>query len=415
MKKMKKWLLLVPLVLVACSRVDEMQESPQTEASVSQSEVSSSENAESKTTTEKEFEPASVEVVEAYPNLMFEEPLYYTTTNDQDNTAFVVERTGKIRYFENKMDTKETITFIDLSSKINTEGNEMGLLGLAFHPDFDQNGYFFVNYTSNDGTVIARFEADPETLEVKMETESTVLTFPQPYANHNGGHLAFGPDGYLYIGVGDGGGSGDPEGNAQDLNELYGKLLRIDVDQSNNGQAYGIPADNPFTANTDDYREEIYAYGLRNPWRFSFDTEKDRLWLADVGENTIEEIDWIENGLNYGWNLKEGTNEFNPAGTVNPTELRDPIFEYDHAEGQSITGGYVYYGKENPSLTGSYIYGDFISGKIWALWKPDEATEGKNVELADTDLMISSFGVTQDGELIIVDFNGKLYTVEEKD
>ncbi len=345
---------------------------------------------------------------------MFEEPLYYTTINDQDNTAFVVERTGKIRYFENQPDTKETSTFIDLSSKISTEGNEMGLLGLAFHPDFEQNGYFFVNYTSDEGTVIARFEANPTTLEVKIETEKIILTFPQPYANHNGGHLAFGPDGYLYIGVGDGGGSGDPKGNAQSLTELYGKLLRIDVDQSTNGQTYGIPADNPFAANTDDYREEIYAYGLRNPWRFSFDTEKDRLWLADVGENTIEEIDWIEKGQNYGWNLKEGTNEFNPAGSVNPSKLMDPIYEYDHTEGQPITGGYVYYGKENPSLTGSYIYGDFVSGKIWALWKPDGAAESKNVKLADTDLMVSSFGVDQAGELIIVDFSGKLYTMKEK-
>ena len=401
---------------MACSRIDETQEVPQTESSVSQSEVSSSEIAESKTTTEKEFEPASVEVVEAYPNLTFEEPLYYTTINAQDNMAFVVERTGKIRYFKNQTDSKETTIFIDLSSKISTSGNEMGLLGLTFHPDFEQNGYFFVNYTSDEGTVIARFEADPTTLEAKMETEKIILTFPQPYANHNGGHLAFGPDGYLYIGVGDGGGSGDPKGNAQNLTEFYGKLLRIDVDQSSNGQAYGIPADNPFAANTEDYREEIYAYGLRNPWRFSFDTEKDRLWLADVGENTIEEIDWIENGQNYGWNLKEGTNEFNPvADSGDPAELIDPIYEYDHTEGQSITGGYVYYGKENPSLTGSYIYGDFISGKVWALWKPDETIEGKNVELADTDLMISSFGVNQNGELVIVDINGKLYTIVEKE
>lgn len=395
---------------MACSQMDETQDVPQNESMTSQSEATSSES----TSSQKAIETMKLAVVEAYPNLVFEKPLDYTTLNSQGNIAFVVEQTGFIYYFEDQAEVKEKTLFIDLSSKISAEGNEMGLLGLAFHPEFEQNGYFFVNYTSEDGTVIARFEADPETLEVKMETESIVLTFPQPYANHNGGQLVFGPDGYLYIGVGDGGGSGDPDFNAQDLTELYGKLLRIDVDQASNGKAYGIPADNPFADNKEGNREEIYAYGLRNPWRFSFDPKNERLWLADVGQNKIEEINWIESGQNYGWNIKEGTSEFNSDSSVDSTELINPIFEYLHSEGESITGGFVYYGNENPDLTGSYIYGDFISGKIWALTKPDATTAAENVELVDTDLMISSFGVTQDGELVIIDYSGKLYRLEEK-
>lgn len=400
--------MILPLVLMACSRTDEIEEPPQDDSAITQSKTTSSKTASSK----EKIADRKFEVVEAHPNLTFEKPLGYVTLNSKDLIAFVVEQTGKISYFENQTMVKEKTTFIDLSSKISTAGGEMGLLGLAFHPDFEQTGYFFVHYTTDFGSVIARFKADQETLEVELDTETILLTFPQPYANHNGGQLAFGPDGYLYIGVGDGGGSGDPDGNAQDLTELYGKVLRIDVDQTDDGKSYGIPADNPFVENKKNYREEIYAYGLRNPWRFSFDAETERLWLADVGQNKLEEINWIEKGQNYGWNIKEGTSDFNPSGSSDFSELIHPVLEYPHSEGKSVTGGYVYYGQEHPELKASYIYGDFISGKIWGLSETEEMSGVKNTELADTDLMISSFGVTQDGEIMIVDYNGKLYKLE---
>ena len=215
-------------------------------------------------------------------------------------------------------------------------------------------------------------------------------------------------DGYLYIATGDGGSGGDPQGNGQNRETLLGKILRMDVDSKDSGLNYAIPPDNPFTGNTEGYREEIYAYGLRNPWRFSFDPLTNRLWAADVGQDTVEEIDLIEKGGNYGWNIMEGSLCFNPPAGCDPKGLELPVYEYEHPLGDSITGGYVYRGEELPMLQGAYIYGDFVSGLIWGLWY-EEGKGNRNFTLAETGLNISSFGIDEDNELYLTAFDGKIY------
>ena len=238
----------------------------------------------------------NLEIANAYPALSFDRPLYFAVAGDGGTDCFVVEQTGRILVFADSPDVAEASVFLDLSDTIDRGGNEKGLLGLAFHPDYRQNGYLYVNYTNQTNTVIARYTLSANNpLEADPASEQILLTFSQPYANHNGGQLAFGPDGYLYIATGDGGSGGDPQNNAQNPSSLLGKILRIDVDQSGGGQNYGIPADNPFANNTQGYREEIYALGLRNPWRFSFD-EQGTLWVADVGQSSREEIDLVELG-----------------------------------------------------------------------------------------------------------------------
>lgn len=404
MKHLSVCLLSIVIFVGACAQTKDTNQIPSSESS----STNETQNPDS-------FEPLNYEVVEAYPNLTFDQPLHYTTADEAINRIFVVERTGKIKVFENDREATEAKIFVDLTTKIDSSGQEKGLLGLAFHPEFAENGYFYVNYTTEENTVISRFTTDLATLsEVDLASEEILLEFPQPYPNHNGGHLAFGPDGYLYIATGDGGSSGDPQNNAQDLTKIYGKLLRIDVNTASGDENYSIPEDNPYSGNTNGYAEEVFAYGLRNPWKFSFDEKRDLLFAADVGQNTMEEINLIEKGSNYGWNIMEGTLEYKAHDVVDAAALKKPIWEYDHSLGQSITGGYTYYGEENPSLNGVYIYGDFISGKIWGLWL-DEDKQVENVELQDTDLMISSFGVDEQGELVIVDFNGKLYKLNEQE
>lgn len=418
MKHLSVCLLSIVIFVGACAQTKDTNQIPSSE---SNSVVESFTESKSESSSTKEnqnsnsFEFLNYEVVEAYPNLTFDQPLHYTIANDATNRIFVVERTGKIKVFENDREATEAKIFVDLTTKIDSSGQEKGLLGSAFHPRFAENGYFYVNYTTEENTVISRFTTDLATLsEVDLASEEILLEFPQPYPNHNGGHLAFGPDGYLYIATGDGGSSGDPQNNAQDLTKIYGKLLRIDVNTASGDENYSIPEDNPYSGNTNGYAEEVFAYGLRNPWKFSFDEKRDLLFAADVGQNAIEEINVIEKGSNYGWNIMEGTLEYKANDGVDAAALKEPIWEYDHSLGQSITGGYTYYGEENPSLNGVYIYGDFISGKIWGLWL-DEDKQVENVELQDTDLMISSFGVDEQGELVIVDFNGKLYKLNEQE
>ncbi|SIO21009.1 Glucose/arabinose dehydrogenase, beta-propeller fold [Carnobacterium alterfunditum] len=419
MKYLSVYLLSAVVLLGACAPAEETSKVTSSETSSSETtsteESSDSSKQSSQTTETKSFEPLDHELVEAYPNLTFDQPLHYTTADDGTNQVFVVERTGKIKVFENEEEATEAKVVVDLSTKIDFNGQEKGLLGLAFDPEFEENGYFYVNYTTKETTVISRFTTDPTNVaEVDLTSEVILLEFPQPYANHNGGHLAFGPDGYLYIATGDGGSGGDPQRNAQDLTKIYGKLLRIDINAADGDKNYGIPDDNPYSDNTTGYVEEIFAYGLRNPWKFNFDEKRDLLIAADVGQNAMEEINLIEKGGNYGWNIMEGTLEHRASDEADMTELEAPIWEYDHSLGQSITGGYTYYGEENPSLDGVYLYGDFITGKIWGLWL-DEDQQVENVELADTELMISSFGVDEQGELIIVDFNGKLYKLTEQE
>jgi glucose/arabinose dehydrogenase len=344
-------------------------------------------------------------VENAFPNLSFTNPVGIYDANDETNRLFVVEQIGDIQVFENDPSASTYSSFLDFSSEV-TAGGEQGLLGLAFHPNYATNGYFYIYYIDeiNEDSVLSRFSVNATDMNKTDEfSEVELLRIPQPYANHNGGQIAFGPDGYLYIALGDGGNAYDPHGNAQNRSTLLGSILRIDVDS---GSPYSIPEDNPFYGNTDGYKEEIFAFGLRNPWRFSFDVDSGDLWVGDVGQNQIEEIDIVKNGMNYGWNTREGTHEINPG--TNVTTLVDPIWEYDHSLGISITGGFVYRGTELSELEGKYIYGDYGSGRVWALEFSGDTAINNNL-LVDTPLNIPSFGVDANNELYICAFDGYIY------
>lgn len=354
-----------------------------------------------------------INLVNAFPNLTFSRPLDLQSPEDNSNRLFVVEQGGTIKVFENDESVENTTTFFDIGNRIASSG-ELGLLGLAFHPNFGTNGFFYVTYTpSNDLAIVSRFKVsatNPNLADVTSET--VLLRIPQPFDNHNGGQLAFGPDGYLYISSGDGGGAGDPNGNAQNLNNLLGKILRIDVDVLENGLEYSIPADNPFV-DTQGTRGEIFAYGLRNPWRFSFDEQSGTMWAGDVGQGELEEIDVIENGGNYGWNILEGTMCYNAVNCETEGTIA-PVFEYDHdSNDKSVTGGYVYRGSKVPSLEGLYLYGDFVSGRIWAL-TTNLGSNLNNQLLLETGLNISSFGTDENNELFVCSFDGNIYRFEEK-
>lgn len=355
-------------------------------------------------------------VFEAFPNLSFGRPLGIQHAGDETGRLFVVEQSGVISVFPNETDVEEADIFLNIQDRVTDASNEEGLLGLAFHPDYETNGYFYVNYTASnpDRTVISRFSVSGSDANISdAASETVLLSFNQPYGNHNGGHLSFGPDGYLYIAVGDGGSAGDPENNGQDRTTLLGSILRIDVDTQENGNEYGIPDENPFTDNNEGYREEIFAYGLRNPWRFSFDADTNELWAGDVGQNSMEEIDLIESGLNYGWNIMEGTSCY-PTGTECDRDgLEPPVFAYGHSQGdRSVTGGYVYRGSDIPELIGLYIYADFLSGRIWAL-DISNPNNPENTELLNSDLNISSFGTDSNNELYLTAFDGKIYRFGE--
>jgi glucose/arabinose dehydrogenase len=291
--------------------------------------------------------------------------------------------------------------FLDVSD-LTDPGGEQGLLGLAFHPDFEDNGRFFVDYTDTGGdTVVAEYRAgggraDPGSAKVLLRVE-------QPYPNHNGGGLEFGPDGYLYIAMGDGGSAGDPEDRAENRDDLLGKLLRIDVDGAS---PYEIPASNPFAGGGG--RPEVWAYGLRNPWRFSFDQPARTLWIADVGQSAREEVNRVtfrRGGLDYGWNEMEGTACYEPPTGCDEQGSVTPITEYTHEDGCSITGGHVYRGRRFPVLRGGYFFSDFCSGKVWAI-DAEGPTRQRPIELLDTEHAVSSFGVDARGELYLTDLAG---------
>jgi glucose/arabinose dehydrogenase len=344
-----------------------------------------------------------------FPNLTFTRPVGIHSAEDGSNRLFVVEQQGKIKVFDNDANVSNSQIFLDLTDQI-TYGGERGLLGLTFHPNFNVNGYFYVYYTElgTEDSVISRFtvsSVDPNMANISSEIK--LWRVAQPYGNHNGGQILFGPDGNLYISLGDGGGSGDPAGNGQNRATMLGSILRIDVDS---GFPYEIPNDNPFFENGNGWAEEIFAFGFRNPWRFSFDSITGLLWTADVGQSTWEEINIVEKGKNYGWNAREGNHDFNPS--TNVTELIDPIYEYSHSLGNSITGGYVYRGSNLKGLIGKYIYGDFGSGRIWAL----EYSGGvvlNNTEIINSNLNIASFGIDANRELYICAFNGNIYKLIE--
>jgi len=333
-------------------------------------------------------------------------PVQVTHAGDRSGRLFIVEQGGRIRILKNGRLLPRP--FLDITSKV-TSGGEMGLLSVAFHPRFVENGRFFVNYTTGEGerlrSVVAEYRVSPDA-DVAATVERVLLEVSQPFRNHNGGLNLFGPDGMLYIGFGDGGSGGDPMNNGQRLDTLLGKLLRIDVD---GGTPYRAPSDNPFVGRAG-ARGEIWAYGLRNPWRFAFDRTTGRLFVGDVGQNRLEEVDIVERGKNYGWRVMEGTSCYNPASGCNREGLELPIAEYDHAAGCSITGGQVYRGSRIPGLVGRYLFGDYCSGRIWALTETGGA-RWTMTQVISTDLRISSFGEDAAGEVYVVDHSGAVYLI----
>ncbi len=346
----------------------------------------------------------------AFPNLSFSRPV--GIFNADDNRLFVVEQVGIIQIIDSSESNDSTKVFLDIQDQV-LYGGEQGLLGLAFHPEFNSNGLFYINYVADEPrrTIVSEFRIMDNDHDLANESsEVIILEVLQPYSNHNGGEILFASDGYLYIAMGDGGGSGDPDKNGQDRTTLLGAILRIDIDSKTSGNNYAIPNDNPFVGNLEGYREEIFAYGLRNPWRMSFDFNTSSLWVGDVGQNSYEEIDIVENGGNYGWNIQEGTHCYITLD-CDSSGLQPPVWEYDHSEGTSITGGYVYYGTKIPSLYTKYIYGDYGSGKIWALTVNSSNTE--NILIADSTVNIASFGVSYNGEYYICGYDGIIYTLEE--
>lgn len=338
-------------------------------------------------------------------------PVFATHAGDGSNRLFILEKAGTIRIWQDN--ALLATPFLDITDRVNSSGNEQGLLGLAFPPAYSSLGYFFVNYTDRNGdTVVARFTTLADAPDQADATsEQILLQIDQPAGNHNGGMIAFGPDGYLYIGMGDGGGAGDRYENGQNPDALLGKLLRIDV-TSDPSQPYTIPADNPWVANDwngVDVRDEIWAVGLRNPWRFSFDRTTGDLWIGDVGQNQYEEINFTaagEGGLNYGWPIMEA-NDCYRESNCSMEGLVLPVAEYSHAGHCSVTGGYVYRGQMFPALQGIYLYGDYCSGALWAL-APAGAEGWSNAEVLRSDVRLSSFGQDEAGELYLVDMGGRL-------
>ncbi|MGD9571278.1 MAG: sorbosone dehydrogenase family protein [Thermoleophilia bacterium] len=334
--------------------------------------------------------------------------LYVTAAPGQRNRLYVVQQSGRVRVLERGRLVSRP--FLDVSGRISA-GGERGLLGLAFHPGYARNGRFFLNYTDRAG--------DTRVVEMRRGAGGrarpgvrVLLTIPQPYSNHNGGHLAFGPDGMLYIGTGDGGSGGDPEGHGQRLDTLLGKILRIDVDSRPAGRAYGIPAGNPFAGGGG--RPEIWAYGLRNPWRFSFDRTRGDLWIGDVGQNDIEEIDFARagaaGGVNFGWNAFEGRSPYPGGDPVNGRAPTAPVAQYTHSAGCSVTGGFVYRGTRAGALRGRYVYADYCSGRVWSMragpspGAPREETGRLGVSLSN----VTSFGEGGGGDLYVL-AGGTLY------
>jgi glucose/arabinose dehydrogenase len=337
-------------------------------------------------------------------------PVDLQNAADGTDRLFVVEQQGLIRIVNNA--TIVPTPFLDITSLVDF-GGEKGLLGLAFHPGYSQNRRFFLNYdrivSGQMQTVIAEFlTLSTNSSQADPNSERILFTVNQPFPNHKGGQLAFGPDGFLYIGLGDGGSGGDPLGNGQNRQTLLGKMLRIDVDHTSPGLQYAIPADNPFLNGVD--RGEIWAYGLRNPWRFSFEMSSGRLFCGDVGQDKFEEIDILQKGGNFGWNTMEGLHCFNPASGCNMNGLILPIIEYDHSQGDAVIGGYVYHGPAIPRLSGTYLYSDFESGTIWGLTE-NSMGQWTRFQLIAGGRHISSFGRDEAGELYALDYSGTLLRI----
>jgi glucose/arabinose dehydrogenase len=338
----------------------------------------------------------------------FNGPILVTNAGDGSNRLFVVEQPGVIKVIQDGA-TLET-PFLDINEEVGNAGNEQGLLGLAFHPDYESNGVFYVNYTNVTGdTVVSRFNvsADPNVADPASEVH--ILEVHQPYENHNGGNLVFGPDGYLYIGLGDGGSGGDPQGNGQNMDVLLGKMLRVDV---NSGDPYGIPTDNPFANGGG--APEVWASGLRNPWRYSFDRLTGDLYIGDVGQGEWEEIDFLPAGIvggsNFGWNYYEGNHRYQDTPPVS-VQFIMPVTDYRHESRCSVTGGFVYRGATLPEWDGIYFYGDYCSGEVFGLFQAPDGTWNTQV-LFMTGAFITSFGEDEVGELYFSDRGGSIFQLQ---
>ena len=362
----------------------------------------------------------------------FEKPLYITNYPNDNDILLVIEQEGIIKIVENNQITK--IPFLDISDRVHQPlypADEMGMLGIAFDPNFNKNHFFYINYVNKDSySIISRFKVIEKL--GNSQSEEILIKLKQPYPNHNGGSIEFGPDGYLYIGFGDGGSSGDPENRAQNLSNLFGKILRIDVRTE---KGYKVPTDNPFY-NLDTAKKEIWSYGLRNPWRITFDKKTGDMYIGDVGQWDWEEINYQSSdnkgGLNFGWNILEGNHCYKEHKLCESKDFTFPIFEYPHdanylktligwaqkdVNGCSVTGGYVYRGKNKPELYGRYFFGDYCTGKVWSLKNNDgdiDIKEHTN-ELLKTmnkkQFYLSSFGEDEEGELYLIDYSGALYSI----
>lgn len=350
------------------------------------------------------------------------QPVDITGAGDNSGRLFIVDKSGKIRIYNQNTNTLLSGNFLDITTQVSNSG-ERGLLGLAFHPQFASNGYFYVNYihTGTFNTTISRFTASPPSSNtVSSSTELVLLDIPQPFSNHNGGDLAFGPDGYLYVGMGDGGSASDPGNRAQNPQELLGKMLRIDVDNPSGGNNYGIPPSNPFVGvqTPVDYLDEIWAVGMRNPWRFSFDRNTGDLWIADVGQGAWEEVDFqpaaSSGGENYGWRCYEGDHPHVTTGCAPQSTYDGPIFEYPHnpsTGGNSITGGFVYRGTQFPSLQGWYIMADYTSDNFWLLQPNGSGGANSDLQPNVPVVDIVSFGEDDAGEMFASSLGGQVYKI----
>ena len=353
------------------------------------------------------------DLVVAFPQLApLSNMVHLTHAGDGSGRLYVVLQEGRIVRFDPTSTVTEPTPFLDIRDRVSA-GGEQGLLGLAFDPDYGSNGHFYVNYTAKGQTVIARYTVgQADAGRVDPNNELVMMHVPQPYPNHNGGTLAFGPDGYLYIGLGDGGAGGDPLNSGQDLQSLLGAMLRIDVSEVSEEHPYTVPADNPFVH--EDARPEIWAYGLRNPWRFSFDRETGDLWAGDVGQNHWEEVDLLEAGKNYGWNRMEGNHCFpSMVQDCSAEGLEVPVVEYSLSGSRcAVIGGVVYRGSSLPWLEGAYLYADYCSGEVWGLrYDGEQVTE--HMLLNDSVRRISAFGQDEDGKVYLLSFDGLIYQLAE--
>ena len=356
----------------------------------------------------------------AWPQVITRRPVQLVARPDRSDVLYVVEQFGRIRTVDgSNLESAESQLVLEITDRVNARSNEEGLLALAFHPNFKQNNELYIYYTAVKPrrAVLSRFSMDESRTLILPDSEEVILEVEEPYWNHNGGDIVFGPDGMLYLSIGDGGAANDPHGYGQDLSTLLAKIIRIDVSKTEADLAYAIPPDNPFVGQAD-ARGEIWAYGLRNVWRMSFDPVTGDLWAGDVGQNKWEEIDIIVRGGNYGWNLREGAHDFakprrgrrtaskneEDVEEVGDGGMIDPVAEYDHRAGLSVTGGFVYRGKEFPALDGVYLYADYAFGTVWGIRKNGDAVNDPKVLMKKPGSLLSSFGQANDGTLYVTSF-----------